>query len=120
MPVDGAESIFAGKKYESTLMTSQLEKSPLWDSDKEQLPLSPKKAADLAIDYVEATLGHAYGWNDSPGWIVVKIELVQVIGTKSWYFRISVRPLMSGSNSLPFVRVFVTLDAKVSALARVK
>lgn len=94
-------------------MGSHLKDAPSWESERNPLPLSVKKAASLALAYIEARLGHHPLWGGSPGWSLEKVSLVAVHLSDRWYYRVSLKPMVPGSGSHPSVTVFVTLDGKV-------
>lgn len=120
-PIDYSQGKFEDQPYETVLMYSNLKGSSEWDAEKIAPPLSPKKASSLAESSIQHQIGnhHLWSWNQ-PGWLVTEVALVQVPGENKWYYKISLRPRVPGSNSFPSLTVFVTMDGKTIPPVRKK
>jgi len=104
------ESYGIGKRYIVTISEEALRKSPAWDADAENPPLSARKALKLA-DEKKAKLVQD---SKSRKWELQAIALMPG-GDDKWYWLVhyEARPRVGGTGINPFLRLAVLMNGTV-------
>jgi hypothetical protein len=110
-----ATSDYMGTNWTSLLRAMDLKDSPLWTGE-EKPPLAPKKAEGLAKAFLGRRLPVIVSQKSVEPWHFHQMALRRVGSWDVWFYEVALVPLLHDSYNWPPVKVFVTMDGKVSPL----
>jgi len=99
-----------GTNYCQTTDYPHFQRSPQWDQEKDECPLSAKDAIAAARFSLRGQFPRAAGWN------VADINLSSLGNSGTWYYTIWLRPSGASTITNRGVRIMVTLNGMVPPL----
>jgi len=106
-----SEGKAGGKHYEFKITRSEVANTPIWPSDTENPPLSPRRAQEIARTQLNQLLGP-----DSKEWLLREIMLGQMGDDIHWEYLVTFEPPPlghAGEANPDFMRIIVLMSGKV-------
>ena len=122
--IASSTSAYRGTNYATELHVSDINRAPEWNGASKP-PLSFSEANSNACKYLEEEIGRPQSsalfmgkppLHGLPPWLARNVELRAVDPTSTWYYRMDMSPLISGSYNWEPITVFITLDGKVATV----
>ena len=102
--IRGIPGFADGKRFDFSIHTRDLLKTPEWKQDQEHPPLSPKKAENLAKSKLRTLVNHPNEWS------IDEIALHDVKYSNRWFYVVKFSGRTQPHNSIPLMVIVVLMD----------